>query len=89
MGKLNLALYVLTLVSGFAMVHMRSDLSQAYVQLLKEQRKEVLLNEDFNRLKLAQAQLSESHLIQANAAKQQLHLPGLGETRIIDAVLGR
>lgn len=85
MNKINIILLILVLASAFAVVTVQDRSRQFFIALDKAQKGESLLNEDFSRLKLAQAKLSNHQLIQDASARQSLHSPSLAETQMLAA----
>lgn len=85
MNKINIILLILVLASAFAVVTVQDRSRQFFIALDKAQKGESLLNEDFSRLKLAQAKLSNHQLIQDASARQNLHSPSLAETQMLAA----
>lgn len=85
MNKINIILLLLVLASAFAVVTVQDRSRQFFIALDKAQKGENLLNEDFSRLKLAQARLSNHQLILDASARQGLHSPALAETQMLAA----
>lgn len=85
MNKINIILLLLMLASAFAVVTVQDRSRQFFIALDKAQKGENLLNEDFSRLKLAQARLSNHQLILDASARQGLHSPTLAETQMLTA----
>lgn len=83
MNKLNVILLVAALLSGLAVVTVQDQSRQYYISLDKAEKQEVQLEQDYARLKLDQARLSNHQLIKSAAEQQSLHLPDMSETRMI------
>ena len=84
MNKLNVILLVLALLSGLAVVTVQDQSRQYYISLDKAQKHEIQLDQDYARLKLEQAKLSNHQLIKDAAQKQKLQPPGAADTRMIE-----
>ncbi|MFS6937453.1 cell division protein FtsL [Neisseria animaloris] len=84
MNKLNVILLVLALLSGLAVVTVQDQSRQYYISLDKAQKHEIQLEQDYARLKLEQAKLSNHKLIKEAAQKQKLQPPGAADTRMIE-----
>lgn len=83
MNKLNVLLLVLVLLSALAAVTVQNQSRQYFVELDQAQKGEALLNDDFSRLKLQQAKLSNHQLIQQAAQAQRLRPPEIAETHMV------
>ncbi len=83
MNKLNVILLVAALLSGLAVVTVQDQSRQYYISLDKAEKQEVQLEQDYARLKLDQAKLSNHQLIKSAAERQNLHPPAMTETRMI------
>lgn len=83
MNKINLVLLLLVAVSAFAVVTVQDWTRQYFIALDRAQKDETLLEEDFSRLQLAQARLSNHDIIQRAAAGQDLQPPALATTRML------
>ncbi|KPN72984.1 cell division protein FtsL [Neisseria sp. 74A18] len=84
MNKLNVILLVLALLSGLAVVTVQDQSRQYYISLDKAQKHEIQLDQDYARLKLEQAKLSNHKLIKEAAQKQKLQPPSAADTRMIE-----
>ncbi|WP_107928473.1 cell division protein FtsL [Neisseria animaloris] len=84
MNKLNVILLVLALLSGLAVVTVQDQSRQYYISLDKAQKHEIQLEQDYARLKLEQAKLSNHKLIKEAAQKQKLQPPSATDTRMIE-----
>ncbi|MDO1509744.1 cell division protein FtsL [Neisseria sp. Dent CA1/247] len=84
MNKLNVILLVLALLSGLAVVTVQDQSRQYYISLDKAQKHEIQLDQDYARLKLEQAKLSNHKLIKEAAEKQKLQPPSAADTRMIE-----
>lgn len=84
MNKLNVILLVLALLSGLAVVTVQDQSRQYYISLDKAQKHEIQLEQDYARLKLEQAKLSNHKLIKEAAQKQKLQPPSVADTRMIE-----
>ncbi|OSI07945.1 MULTISPECIES: cell division protein FtsL [Neisseria] len=84
MNKLNVILLVLALLSGLAVVTVQDQSRQYYISLDKAQKHEIQLEQDYARLKLEQAKLSNHKLIKEAAQKQKLQPPSAADTRMIE-----
>lgn len=82
-NKINIILLLLVFASAFAVVTVQDRSRQFFIALDKAQKGENLLNEDFSRLKLVQAKLSNHQLIQDAATRQNMHLPRLADTKML------
>lgn len=83
MNKINIILLVIVMLSAFSVVTVQDWSRQYFIALDKAQRDENLLNEDFSRLRLAQARLSSRQMIQRAAVAQNLQPPALATTRML------
>ncbi|MDO5639467.1 MAG: cell division protein FtsL [Neisseria sp.] len=83
MNKLNVILLIAALLSGLAVVTVQDQSRQYYISLDKAEKQEVQLEQDYARLKLDQARLSNHQLIKNAAERQSLHPPEMAETRMI------
>lgn len=72
--------------SAFAVVTVQDQSRQFFIALNKAQKGENLLNEDFSRLKLAQAKLSNHRIIQDAASAQNMHLPTVADTKMLKSM---
>ncbi|MBF0804320.1 MULTISPECIES: cell division protein FtsL [unclassified Neisseria] len=84
MNKLNVILLAAALLSGLAVVTVQDRSRQYYISLDKAEKHEVRLEQDYARLKLEQAKLSNHALIKEAAERQRLHPPGVSDTRMIE-----
>lgn len=84
MNKLNVILLVVALLSGLAVVTVQDRSRQYYISLDKAEKHEVRLEQDYARLKLEQAKLSNHTLIKEAAGRQRLQPPGASDTRMIE-----
>lgn len=83
MNRLNVILLAVALLSGLAVVTVQNQSRQYYISLDKAEKQEVQLEQDYARLKLDQAKLSNHQLIKRAAERQSLHFPEMSETRMI------
>ncbi|UOO82166.1 cell division protein FtsL [Uruburuella testudinis] len=83
MNKLNVILLAAALLSGLAVVTVQDQSRQYYIALDKAEKQEVQLEQDYARLKLDQAKLSNHQLIKNAAERQNLHPPAMADTRMI------
>ena len=86
MNKINVILLLVVLASAFAVVTVQDRSRQFFIALDKAQKGEKLLNEDFSRLKLVQDKLSNHQMIQDAAGHQNMHLPVLAETKMLESM---
>ncbi|MFV2029134.1 cell division protein FtsL [Neisseria sp. S1] len=84
MNKLNVVLLVITLLSGIGAVTVQDYSRRHFIALDKAQKQEIQLEQEFARLKLKQAKLSNHQLIKEAAERQNLHPPGVTDTKIIE-----
>ncbi len=84
MNKLNVVLLLLALFSGLLAVTVQDRSRQHYIALDKAQKQKIALDQDYARLKLEQARLSNHKLIQAAAEAQNLHPPSAENTQIVE-----
>ncbi len=83
MNKLNVVLLAVALLSGLAVVTVQDQSRQHFISLDKAEKQEVQLEQDYARLKLDQARLSNHQLIKNAAERQSLHAPEMTETRMV------
>ena len=86
MNKVNIVLLLLVFATAFTIVTVQDRSRQFFIALDKAQKGEKLLNEDFSRLKLVQAKLSNHQMIQNAATSQNMHLPTLTETKMLESM---
>lgn len=84
MNKLNVLLLVAVVASAFMLVMLHYENRVLFTNLVKEQKLAIQLNEEHAVLILEQAKFTNHHVIQEAAAKQNLHLPSLAETKMIE-----
>lgn len=84
MAFLNVILLVLAFMSGLAAVTVQNQSRADFIELDRANREEEQLEQEYARLKLAQAKLANHQLIKVAAEKQKMKLPELDETKIID-----
>lgn len=84
MNFINLILLPLAFVSGLAAVTVQNQSREYFIALDKAQKQEIKLEQDFARLKLAQAGLASHQRIIAAAAKNRLKPPSAANTEIIE-----
>lgn len=84
MNKLNMVLLVLVAISGLAVVTVQNQSRTYFNALIEAQNKEKQLDDEHSRLKLEQAKLANHKLIQQAAAVQQLALPPLEKTHMVN-----
>ena len=82
MNKLNVILLVAA--SGFAVVTVQDQARRNYMVLDKAQKQEIKLEQDYARLKLGQAKLSNHKLIKVAAEKQRLQPPSAHNTVMVE-----
>ena len=80
MNKLNVILLVAASASGFVVVTVQDQARRNYMVLDKAQKQEIKLEQDYARLKLGQAKLSNHKLIKVAAEKQRLQPPSAHNT---------
>ena len=84
MNKLNVILLVAASESGFAVVTVQDQARRNYMVLDKAQKQEIKLEQDYARLKLGQAKLSNHKLIKVAAEKQRLQPPSAHNTVMVE-----
>jgi cell division protein ftsL len=84
MNKLNVILLVVASASGFAVVTVQDQARRNYMVLDKAQKQEIKLEQDYARLKLGQAKLSNHKLIKVAAEKQRLQPPSAHNTVMVE-----
>ena len=84
MNKLNVILLVAASKSGFAGVTVQDQARRNYMVLDKAQKQEIKLEQDYARLKLGQAKLSNHKLIKVAAEKQRLQPPSAHNTVMVE-----
>lgn len=84
MNKLNVILLILALLSGFAVVTVQNQSREYHIAFDKAEKKAMVLEQEYSRLKLEQAKYANHQLIKAAAEKQHLHPPLPNETKIIE-----
>ncbi|HFC8500994.1 MAG: cell division protein FtsL [Neisseria sp.] len=84
MNKLNVILLVAASASGFAVVTVQDQARRNYMVLDKAQKQEIKLEQDYARLKLGQAKLSNHKLIKVAAEKQRLQPPSAHNTVMVE-----
>lgn len=84
MNKLNVILLVAASTSGFAVVTVQDQARRNYMVLDKAQKQEIKLEQDYARLKLGQAKLSNHKLIKVAAEKQRLQPPSAYNTVMVE-----
>ena len=84
MNKLNVILLVAASTSGFAVVTVQDQARRNYMVLDKAQKQEIKLEQDYARLKLGQAKLSNHKLIKVAAEKQRLQPPSAHNTVMVE-----
>ncbi|ASK27578.1 cell division protein FtsL [Neisseria chenwenguii] len=84
MNKLNIILLLAAFASGFAVVSVQNQSRQHFIALDKAQKQEIKLEQDYARLKLEQARLSNHKLIKSAAEKQNLQPPSAHNTIMVE-----
>ena len=84
MNKLNIILLIAASASGFAVVTVQDQARRNFIVLDKAQKQEIKLEQDFARLKLEQARLSNHKLIKVAAEKQRLQPPSAHNTVMVE-----
>ena len=84
MNKLNVILLVAASASGFEVVTVQDQARRNYMVLDKAQKQEIKLEQDYARLKLGQAKLSNHKLIKVAAEKQRLQPPSAHNTVMVE-----
>lgn len=84
MNKLNIFLLLAAVASGFGVVAMQDRSRLRFIELDKAQKEEIRLDQDYARLKLEQAKLSNHKLIKAAAEKQNLQPPAAQNTIMVE-----
>ncbi|EFI23690.1 cell division protein FtsL [Neisseria sp. oral taxon 014 str. F0314] len=84
MNKLNVILLVAASASGFVVVTVQDQARRNYMVLDKAQKQEIKLEQDYARLKLGQAKLSNHKLIKVAAEKQRLQPPSAHNTVMVE-----
>lgn len=83
MNKLNVLLLPLVVLSGMATITVQDRSREHFIALSNAQKQQAQLEDDYSRLKLAQAKLANHELIQQAAVVQQLQPPTLAATKMI------
>ncbi|EGY52536.1 cell division protein FtsL [Neisseria shayeganii] len=83
MNKINIVLFVLTVLSALAVVTVQDRSRESFIALEKEHRRALDLEEEFRRLQWQQAQLANHARIKEAAARQQLQPPTVQNTHMI------
>ena len=84
MNKLNVLLLAVVVVCAFALVNLHYENRVVFIELMQAQQESRRLEEEHAVLILEQAKFANHHVIQAAAVKQNLHLPNLAETKMIE-----
>ena len=84
MNKLNIILLLAALASGFSVVTVQDQSRLHFMALDKAQKQEIKLDQDYARLKLEQARLSNHKLIKVAAEKQSLQPPTAHNTVMLE-----
>lgn len=84
MNKLNVVLLLLVAVSGFFVVSVQNQSRLNFIALDKAQKQEIKLDQEFARMKLEQARLSNHKLIKVAAEKQLLNPPSAHNTVMLE-----
>ena len=84
MNKLNVLLLLAVVASAFYLVTLHYENRVLFSQLAEGQKLGKQLSEEHAVLILEQAKFTNHHVIQDAAAKQNLHVPSLAETTMIE-----
>ena len=84
MNYINIALLVLALGSGFAVVSQQNRARQQHIELAEAEKQQQELEKDFACLQLKQAELSNHQLVKRAAAKARLAPPQAADTRVVE-----
>lgn len=84
MNKLNIVLLVLAFITGVVVVTVQDQSRQYFIVLSQAEKQEVKLEQDYARLKLEQARLSNKRLAELGGGGQLLHPPMITDTRVVE-----
>ena len=85
MNYLNVVLLLLAFVSGIAVVTQQNDIRNRHAELSRAEAEQQKLEEEFARLQLKQAELSNLRLVRQAAEKSGMVLPDASDTRVVEA----
>lgn len=83
MNKLNIVLFVLTVLSALAVVSVQDSSRESFIALEKEHQRRADLEEEYRRLQWQQAKLANHGFIKAAAEQQQLQPPTMQNTKVV------
>lgn len=83
MNYINVILLVLALGSGFAVITVQNQSSQYHIELDKADKQRVMLDQEYERMRLAQAQAANLQLIKNAAESQLLRAPSINDIKLI------
>lgn len=84
MNKLNIVLLVLAFIAGVMVVTVQDQSRQYFILLSQAEKQEVKLEQDYARLKLEQARLSNRRLAELSTEEQVLHPPVVSNTQVVE-----
>ena len=83
MNKLNIVLFVLTVLSALGVVSVQDSSRESFIVLEKEHQRQADLEEEYRRLQRQQAKLANHSFIKEAAQQQQLQPPTMQNTKIV------
>ena len=84
MNYINIVLLVLALGSGFAVVTQQNEARQRHIKLTEAEKQQRELEQEYSRLQLKQAELSNHRLIKKAAEKGRLAPPEAADTQVVE-----
>lgn len=84
MNYINIILLAVAVGSGFAVVTQQNLARQRYAELSAAEKQQRELEQEYSRLQLKQAELSNHQLIREAAEKGKLVQPSAADTKVIE-----
>ena len=83
MNYINVILLVIALSSGFAVITVQNQAIQYRIELDKAEKQQVLLDKEYERMRLAQAKAANLQLVKDVAERHFLRAPNINDIKLI------